>query len=78
MTPRRRFPPPWRVVEMPGGYTVEDADGQQLGVFYGSRAGPDSVRQAQTLTMERGAADSCRFRKATRTTGARNMDALIA
>ena len=52
MTPARRFPPPWRVVEMPGGYTVEDADGQQLGVFYGSRAGPDSARQAQALTME--------------------------
>jgi hypothetical protein len=27
MTPPRRFPPPWRVVEMPGGYAVEDADG---------------------------------------------------
>jgi hypothetical protein len=52
MTPPRRFPPPWRVVEMPGGYTVEDADGQQLGVFYGSRAGPDIARQAQTLTMD--------------------------
>ena len=37
MTPPRRFPPPWRVVEMPGGYAVEDATGQQLGVFYGSR-----------------------------------------
>lgn len=52
MTPPRRFPPPWRVVEMRGGYTVEDADGQQLGVFYGSRAGPDSARQAHTLTMD--------------------------
>jgi hypothetical protein len=52
MTPARRFPPPWRVVEMRGGYTVEDADGQQLGVFYGSRAGPDSARQAHTLTMD--------------------------
>ena len=52
ITPPRRFPPPWRVVEMRGGYTVEDADGQQLGVFYGSRADPDMARQAQTLTME--------------------------
>lgn len=52
MTPPRRFPPPWRVVEMRGGYTVEDADGQQLGVFYGSRADPDIARQAQTLTMD--------------------------
>jgi hypothetical protein len=52
ITPPRRFPPPWRVVEMRGGYTVEDADGQQLGVFYGSRADPDIARQAQTLTMD--------------------------
>jgi hypothetical protein len=51
-TPPRRFPPPWRVVEMRGGYTVEDADGQQLGVFYGSRADPDIARQAQNLTMD--------------------------
>ena len=52
MTPPRRFPPPWRVLEMPGGYAVEDADGQQLGMFYGSRAPPDVARQAQTLSMD--------------------------
>ena len=52
MTSPRRFPPPWRVVEMPGGYAVEDADGQQLCMFYGSRAAPDVARQAQTLTMD--------------------------
>jgi hypothetical protein len=52
MTPPRRFPPPWRVVEMQGGYTVEDADGQQLGVFYGSRSDPDIARRAQTLTID--------------------------
>jgi hypothetical protein len=52
MTPPRRFPTPWRVVEMPGGYTVEDADGQQLGTFYGSRAAPDIARKVQTLTMD--------------------------
>jgi hypothetical protein len=52
MTPPRRFPPPWRVVEMPGGYAVEDATGQQLVVFYGSRAAPDVARQAQALTMD--------------------------
>jgi hypothetical protein len=52
MTAPGRFPPPWRVVEMPGGYIVEDADGRQLGTFYGSRADPDIARQAQTLTMD--------------------------
>ena len=35
MTPPRRFPPPWRVVELPGGYAVEDANGQWLCTFYG-------------------------------------------
>jgi hypothetical protein len=30
-----RFPRPWRIVEMPTGFAVEDANGQQLGVFYG-------------------------------------------
>jgi hypothetical protein len=52
MMPPRRFPPPWRVVEMSGGYAVEDADGQQLGLFYGSRATPDVARKAQALTMD--------------------------
>jgi len=41
-----------RVVEMSGGYAVEDADGQQLGMFYGSRATADVARQAQVLTMD--------------------------
>ena len=64
MTPPRRFPPPWRVVEMTGGYAVEDATGQQLGVFYGSRAAPDVARQAHALTMDearRMAANFARF-----------------
>jgi hypothetical protein len=41
----RRFPPPWRVVELPGGYAVEDANGQRLGTFYG-RDDPSIARQA--------------------------------
>jgi hypothetical protein len=39
MTPR--FPAPWRIVELPNGFAVEDATGKQIGVFYG-RA-PDSA-----------------------------------
>jgi hypothetical protein len=27
-----RFPAPWRTVEIPSGFAVEDATGQQLGV----------------------------------------------
>jgi hypothetical protein len=51
MTPSRRFPPPWRVVELPGGYAVEDAKGQWLCTFYG-RAEPKVAQQAGDLTMD--------------------------
>jgi hypothetical protein len=30
-----RFPAPWRIVEIPNGFVVDDATGQQLGIFYG-------------------------------------------
>jgi hypothetical protein len=29
------FPSPWRIVELPNGFAVEDATGKQIGVFYG-------------------------------------------
>jgi hypothetical protein len=37
--------------ELPGGYAVEDANGQRLGTFYG-RADPNVARQAGTLTLD--------------------------
>jgi len=46
-----RFPAPWRIVEMPRGYAVEDADGQQLGVFYG-RSDENAAGHTGFLTME--------------------------
>ena len=51
LTPPRRFPPPWRVVELPGGYAVEDASGQWLCTFYG-RAEPDVAQRAGDPTMD--------------------------
>ena len=33
----RRFPAPWRAVETPGGYRVDDADGQPLAYVYGEQ-----------------------------------------
>jgi len=30
MTSQRRFPPPWRVEQTPGGFKVVDANGQAL------------------------------------------------
>jgi hypothetical protein len=32
--PPRRFPPPWRVDNIPGGYVVRDANGQALTYIY--------------------------------------------
>jgi hypothetical protein len=47
----RRFPPPWSVEQIPGGYKVKDATGQALAYVYGreDRADADT---AQVLTMD--------------------------
>jgi hypothetical protein len=46
-----RFPTPWRIVEMPTGFAVEDASGQQLGVFYG-RSDPNIAGHTGFLTID--------------------------
>jgi len=46
-----RFPAPWRIVEIPNGFAVDDASGQQLGVFYG-RADPNTAGHTGFLTIE--------------------------
>ena len=46
-----RFPAPWRIVEILSGFAVEDACGQQLGVFYG-RADPNIAGHTGFLTMD--------------------------
>jgi hypothetical protein len=46
-----RFPAPWRIVEIPSGFAVEDAIGVQLGVFYG-RADPNTAGHTGFLTMD--------------------------
>jgi hypothetical protein len=45
-----RFPVPWRIVELPNGFAVEDATGKQIGVFYG-RA-PDTAGHTGIMTMD--------------------------
>lgn len=47
---RRRFPP-WQVIELPGGYAVEDAAGHRLGLFYGN-ADASAAKQAGALTRD--------------------------
>jgi hypothetical protein len=47
----RRFPPPWSVEPIAGGYVVKDASGQAIAYVYGrkSRAEADT---AKVLTMD--------------------------
>jgi hypothetical protein len=45
----RHFPGPWSVVDIPGGYRVQDATGHALGYFY-SWEDPTAAHQADVLT----------------------------
>jgi hypothetical protein len=47
----RRFPPPWTVEQIPGGYKVLDATGQSLAYVYGRETKADADR-AHVLTMD--------------------------
>ena len=47
----RRFPPPWTVEQIPGGYKVNDANGQSLAYIYGRETQADADI-ARVLTMD--------------------------
>jgi hypothetical protein len=47
----RRFPPPWTVEQIPGGYKVLDANGQALAYVYGRETKADADI-ANVLTMD--------------------------
>ena len=51
MVTTRRFPPPWRVDKIPGGYVVRDANGQALAWIY-SRDSEAEAMQAKVLTKD--------------------------
>src|SRR5215470_19928996 len=55
-----RFPAPWRIVEIPSGFAVEDATERQLGVFYG-RADPKHGGPHRLSDDGRGEADCSRL-----------------
>ena len=38
----RRFPPPWTVEQIPGGYKVKDANGQALAYVYARETRADA------------------------------------
>jgi hypothetical protein len=50
LTPRS-FPRPWSVIEIPGGYRVDDASGKRLGYFY-SWDDPNTAHLADVLTAD--------------------------
>ena len=47
----RRFPPPWTVQRLPGGFKVVDASGQSLAYFY-ARENDNDAGTARVLTMD--------------------------
>jgi len=47
----RRFPPPWTVEKIPGGFKVVDATGQSLGYFY-ARENDHDANTAGVLTID--------------------------
>ena len=47
----RRFPPPWTVETIPGGFKVIDANGQSLAYVY-SRETKDAAQTAKMLTED--------------------------
>ena len=47
----RRFPPPWTIERLPGGFKVIDANGQSLAYFY-ARENDNDANTAGVLTMD--------------------------
>ena len=47
----RRFPPPWSVEQIPGGFKVKGANGQSLAYVYGRESKADADI-ANVLTMD--------------------------
>jgi len=51
MAVARSFPRPWSVIEIPGGFRVDDASGERLGYFAWSGANA-AHRLGDVLTVE--------------------------
>jgi hypothetical protein len=47
----RRFPPPWTIEKIPGGFKVVDATGQSVAHVY-SRENPNDAHMAKVLTED--------------------------
>jgi hypothetical protein len=60
----RRFPPPWTVEQIPGGFKVIDANGQSLAYVY-SRETKDAANSAGVLTEDEARRMAANIAKAT-------------
>jgi hypothetical protein len=47
-----RFPPPWTVERLPGGFKVIDAYGQSLAYFFDARENDNDAHAASVLTTD--------------------------
>ena len=59
----RRFPPPWTVERLPGGFKVIDANGQSLAYFY-ARENDNDAGTRRRADHGRGKADGEQLRQA--------------
>jgi hypothetical protein len=58
----RRFPPPWRVIEHPESFWVQDAHGQTIGWFYFCDH-PETARHAGVLERDEARRMAANFAK---------------
>jgi hypothetical protein len=58
----RSFTSPWTVVDIPGGFRVQDATGNALGYFY-SWDDPSARHQADVLTRDEALRMAANFAK---------------
>jgi hypothetical protein len=69
------FSAPWRIIEIPHGFAVEDATGQQLAVFYGL-ADANTTRQTDFLTIDEARQMAVDFAKLPAVAGLRLAEAV--
>jgi hypothetical protein len=73
----RRFPPPWRVDTIPGGYVVRDASGQAV-AHVSSPDNEDEARQTKVLTKDEARRIAVRVAQKVRFCSTALMQAVIA